>query len=61
MAEQLSQVKTRLHLKSPSVDVPVTFKPKLPTPSTSLTQPTTTPSRVVIPTEMIDKMRKNER
>jgi hypothetical protein len=56
MAEQLSQVKVYLHPKSPPTNIPVTFKPTLSTLSPSITQPTTTPPRVVIPTDMIDKI-----
>lgn len=56
MAEQLTQIRTHLNLKKSPLSIPVTFKPTLPSPSPDINQSPSTPTRVILPTEMIDRI-----
>ena len=51
MAEQLTRVRTHLNARKPSVKIPTDFNPLLSNPT-----PPPPPSRIIIPTEMIDMM-----
>ena len=53
MAEQLSQVRTRLNARHAPIKLPVDFSPTLPISIPNITPP---PSKITIPTEMIDMM-----